>query len=130
MNLSAIGNSVSFKALAAKVQGFGDRADGFQRLLQQESSNDDDKKLREVAGQLVAQTFFVPLLKQARDSVFKIDMFHGGFGEDAFGSQLDQELADRMAMRNGVGLIDAIVDRYSAGKPNSESSDKGVDVNG
>jgi len=58
-----------------------------------------DRKLREAAQQMVAQALFMPLLKQARESPFKVERFHGGQGEQAIGGQLDAALADRMAGR-------------------------------
>lgn len=75
--------------------------------------DEPNAELRQAAQQLVAQALFMPLLKQARESPFKVERFHGGQGEQAFGGQLDAALADRMATRADYPLIDAIVDRMS-----------------
>jgi Rod binding domain-containing protein len=58
----------------------------------------------------VAQTFFGEMLKQMHNSPFKTEMTSGGRGGEAFQSQLDQHLAERMA-RSGAGerLVQSIV---------------------
>jgi hypothetical protein len=73
---------------------------------------DEEEQLREAAQQLVAQTLFVPLLKQARQSPFRVERFHGQ-GEDAMAGQLDSAIAERLATRTDYPLIDAIVDRMA-----------------
>jgi len=69
----------------------------------------DADQARESAEQLIGMALILPLLKQARQSPFKSERMHGGFGEDAFASQLDQTLADRIAKRMGGQLVDAVV---------------------
>ena len=46
------------------------------------------QKLRKLSEKLVSLTFLHPLLSQLRDDPLKVDLFHGGFAEDAFGAQL------------------------------------------
>jgi Rod binding domain-containing protein len=70
-------------------------------------------RLRHAAEQLVSTALYLPLLKQARQSAFRSDLFHGGFGEDAFGAQFDQQIADRLAERTSHGLADAVAARFT-----------------
>ena len=57
----------------------------------------------------VAQAFFGTLLRQARSSPFATGPFAGGRGGQAFGTMLDQELADRMSRGAGRRLAESIV---------------------
>lgn len=61
------------------------------------------------ARQLVAQTFYGPMLKQMRSSPFKSELFSGGRGGEAFGAMYDQELMQHMSRGTGQKLVDAIV---------------------
>ena len=70
------------------------------------------EKLVKNAQKLVSQTFFGTMLKQMHNSPFKSKLFSGGRGGEAFGSMLDQHLADRMASGAGGGLVDSMVDRW------------------
>lgn len=71
-------------------------------------------QLTEQARKLVAQTFFGAMLKQMRESPFKSDLFSGGRGGQAFGSVLDQHLADRMSRAAGEKLVRSIVRKFEA----------------
>lgn len=79
----------------------------------QTSEND---RLATEAERWVAQTFFGTLLKQSRNSPFKSELFSGGRGGDAFGTVLDQELANRMAHGAGKQLVDSIVRSIQAAR--------------
>lgn len=103
----------------------------FDRVAQgaREKSAKDEQTLRGIAEEFVGMTFIAPLLEQARSSAFRVERFHGGFAEDAFTSQLDSELARRLARRDRTGLVDAIVDRYlQHGRTQTQRTD-GVDLN-
>src|SRR5688572_14004709 len=69
---------------------------------------DQNKRLTHEARKWVAQTFFGTMLKQMRDSPFKSELFAGGRGGQAFGTLLDQQLADRMSRGAGGKLVDGI----------------------
>lgn len=116
MTLSAIAQSDSFAAGLGDSQhtiGLAQGAATFERALSgARKAEGTDDRVREVAEQLVGQALFLPLLKQARENPFKSDLFHGGRGEEAFGSQMDQTLADRLAQRDSIGLVDAIARRF------------------
>lgn len=75
--------------------------------------------VREAAEQLVATTFIQPILAAAREDPFKVDRFHGGQGEDMFGSQLDTILADRIVSKSNMPLVDVIAERFSQNKANA-----------
>ena len=73
---------------------------------------------REAAEQLVASALLMPLLKEARNSTLKGELFHGGRGEEAFGQQLDTILADRMVQAANFPLVDRLVQTLTtAGRP-------------
>jgi Rod binding domain-containing protein len=73
---------------------------------------------------LVAQTFYGQMLKQMRSSPFKSEMFDGGRGGQAFMSQLDQHLAERMSRSSaGERLARAIVRKFE-GKPHVQATDR------
>jgi Rod binding domain-containing protein len=54
------------------------------------------RKLRDAYHDFVGKTFFGQMLKAMRSTVGKPAYFHGGQTEEAFRTQLDQHLADRM----------------------------------
>lgn len=104
----------------------------------------DDAK--QAAQQFVSTALVLPLLKQMRSSPFKSDYLHGGQGEDAFGPQLDQILADRIVERMstpakvsddarttpGLGLVDAVYRRImrQADHQPAASNRQGVNTHG
>jgi len=74
-------------------------------------------KLVKNAQKLVSQTFFGTMLKQMHNSPFKSKIFSGGRGGEAFGSLLDQHLADRMASGAAGNLVDSIVKKWDHPPP-------------
>ena len=74
-------------------------------------------KLVKNAKKLVSQTFFGTMLKQMHNSPFKSKLFSGGRGGEAFGSLLDQHLADRMASGAGGKLVDTMVKNWEKPPP-------------
>jgi hypothetical protein len=70
-------------------------------------------RLREAAAELVSVAMLLPMLKAARNDPFKSDLFHGGQGEEAFGAQLDQEMATRMGRSMKMPVIDAVYNRFA-----------------
>lgn len=95
-------------------------------------------ELRQAAEQFVSSAFVLPLLAQMRDDPFRSDLFHGGQGEDAFQSQLDTILADRITRGARFPLVDTIVDKILSGygaragraSSTSPSAPAGVDTHG
>ncbi len=112
-------------AAAAKVggdaQGFGPMMVSRMKQLAGQGMAKKDEASK-AAQQFVSTALIMPMLKQLRSSTFKSEYFHGGHGEDAFGPQLDQILADRIVQRmstpeqdsaagpatRGLGLVDAV----------------------
>lgn len=74
-------------------------------------------KLVKNAQKVVSQTFFGTILKQMHNSPFKSKIFSGGRGGEAFGSLMDQHLADRMASGSGGKLVDAMVKKWDPPAP-------------
>jgi len=76
-----------------------------------------EAEARTHAEQLVGFALFLPLLKQARESPFRTELFHGGQGEQAFGGQMDQILAERMSKRANLPIVDRMVDQLMKRNP-------------
>ncbi|MCC6580835.1 MAG: hypothetical protein IT440_10370 [Phycisphaeraceae bacterium] len=89
---------------------------------------------RQAAEQLVASTLVMPILSQMRQDPFRTEMFHGGFGEDAFNQQLDTVLSDRIVKGSHFSVVEAVCRRI-AGKNSSAKTNgtteltKGTQVN-
>jgi Rod binding domain-containing protein len=58
---------------------------------------DDARALQKAYTDFVGKTFFGQMMKAMRSTVDKPAYFHGGQAEEAFRSQLDQQLADAMS---------------------------------
>lgn len=101
-------------------------ADGsrFQRTLAQlgrRMAPTDKASARQAAAMLVSQLFFVPLLAQMRAFPIGGRVGGGGRGEEVFGEQLDQRIADIVA-RNAPGLTTQIESKLSQHSPNSPAT--------
>lgn len=81
----------------------------------------DPLVVRQTGEQLVSQVFFGPLLAEMRKLPFGRGIGGGGRGEEVFGEQLDQRLADAVASRGGGGLVDAVARALTAPGAQSES---------
>lgn len=84
------------RSLAA-LQGLGRRIDAR-----------DPRLAKDAAGKLLADLFFAPLLAEMRKSASAVRVGSGGRGEEVFGEQLDQRLADAVAAADRSGLRVAI----------------------
>jgi Rod binding domain-containing protein len=106
-------------ALRAGRDGAG--SDRFADLLAGAGPRDaqalTEAEARTHAEQLVGFALFLPLLKQARESPFRTELFHGGQGEQAFGGQMDQILAERMSKRANLPIVDRMVDQLMKRNP-------------
>jgi Rod binding domain-containing protein len=67
------------------------------------------KNLRAQAEKFVAQSFFVPIFKQMRNSPFKSELFGGGRGGEVFQGMLDGVISERMSRGGGKDLVDSMV---------------------
>ncbi len=72
--------------------------------------------LKPVVTQWVGQSFYGPMLKQARESSLSPEEspFSGGRGGSAFSSMLDQRLAEGAGRNSADGLVDSIVSQLSS----------------
>lgn len=61
------------------------------------SNGRDGKKLKEVFGQFVGETFYGQMMKSMRSTVGKPAYFHGGRAEEVFQGQLDQKLVEQVS---------------------------------
>lgn len=69
-------------------------------------------KLRETFDAFVGQTFYGQMLKSLRSTQEKPAYFHGGRGEEAFQSQLDQILSEKMAKANAHQFTGPMFDQF------------------
>ncbi len=86
-----------------------------QRQLGQASATPKtvDPKAREAAQQLVSTTLLQPVFAAMREDPLRVEKFHGGPGERMFGSQLDTLLADRVASKTDMPLIESIAKQFT-----------------
>jgi peptidoglycan hydrolase FlgJ len=90
-------------------------------------------KAHKAAQDLVAVTLFQPMLKQMHEDPFRVAMFHGGQGEEAFQQQLDGVLAQRMTQKANPPIVNAIYQslmKAQARRAGGLSSNRGVDLHG
>lgn len=109
MELSAI-NPTGQRALLLQTEATGD-APPFDAQLRHAEA-------KQAAEQFVASSLIFPLLKQMQNDPFKTDLFHGGFGEDAFMQQWNQVIADRMTQRADLPIVREVENRLMGGKVN------------
>jgi hypothetical protein len=96
MELSAI-NPTSGNALKLQANTAGSSASFAGELKNAEA--------RQAAEQFVASSLVFPLLEQLQNDPFKTDLFHGGFGEDAFMQQWNQITADRIVQSADLPIV-------------------------
>ena len=83
--------------------------------------------MRSVVDKVVGLTFYGTLLRAQRSASLQGSIGHGGRGEEIFGAQLDQVLAERAGVASGFNLSEVIVRRLSgqvrtgAAKPRSSA---------
>lgn len=68
-------------------------------------------ELKQAYTDFVGKTFYGEMLKSLRSTVDKPAYFHGGQAEEAFRSQLDQQLADHMSAASAGQLADPSFER-------------------
>lgn len=90
-----------------------------QTKLGRPNSSADPALIRQTASQLVSQLFFQPMLAEMRKLPFGGEIGQGGRGEEVFGEQLDQRVADAVADTTAGSLKQTIEQALS----NSETAD-------
>jgi hypothetical protein len=106
------------RALGRALQSAGADGTRFQRVMDSLGRKLDPADKQSVHGAatlLVSQLFLAPLLAQARALPFGGDVGDGGRGEEVFGEQLDQRLADLVA-GNLPGLTSQIESKLARNK--------------
>ena len=93
--------------------------DRFEQVLAATEARHAGKgdEARKAAEQFVASALVLPLLSQMRSDPFRSDLFHAGFAEDAFQSQLDTVLADRITRRADFPLVDSVLNHVLNKRP-------------
>jgi Rod binding domain-containing protein len=114
LGLSSISNTVPTAAESVAVAG-GDATaiQKFEDQMREAIQSAEGKKLREATAQFVSTAFLMPMLKQVREDPFKSDLFHGGQGEEVFGAQLDQKMADNIATSANFPLVDHLFTHFA-----------------
>ena len=105
----------ALRKLGRAVAAPGGHGSRFQRTLTQlgrKIDPTDKAAVRQAASLLVSQLFFMPLLAQVRKLPFGGQVGSGGRGEEVFGEQLDQRIADIVA-NNTPGLTAQIESKLS-----------------
>lgn len=82
------------------------------------------EELKAAAEQLVSTAFIQPLLAQMRDDPFKVDMFHGGRGEQIFGQQLDTLISERVTSSANFPVVDSIVNSFMPAQQSGREVDR------
>jgi len=102
-----------------KLRSSSTPAAGFEQILaaSQAKADKSDKadqtradQARKAAEQFVSSAFMLPMLEQMRNDPLRSDLFNSGFAEEAFQSQLDTILADRITSGSSFPLVDSILD--------------------
>ena len=68
--------------------------------------------------------FLSMLLKEMRNSLE--EGFFGGEGSDSFGGMFDLFIGQHLAKSNPIGVSDLLVEQYTKGKGDEESTSKGI----
>ncbi len=90
----------------------------------------EQKKMRKAADELVAFSFILPMLKQIRNDPFRSELFHGGQGEEIWGSQLDQTLANRLSERLSLSIGKAVYEQFAQQAAAVEQAHQEVRISG
>lgn len=85
---------------------------GALRSLGRQLDPKDPRLAREAAALLTSQLFFAPLLAEMRKLPFGKAFGYGGRMEDAFGEQLDLQIADTVA-RQDHGFVQRLAEQLS-----------------
>jgi len=106
----ALGPRRSFVEAMAQ---FNEKTDDARDTATDRVDESPDQQLRTQIEDLVSMSLLLPMLKMARDDPFKSEMFHGGFGEEVFGAQMDMVMAEELGPRLGGPIIEAAYRRLS-----------------
>jgi len=81
-----------------------------ESLAEPQQSEDE---LRAAFQKFVAGTFYKQMLKSLRKMHDKPAYFHGGQAEEIFRAQMDQQVAENLAERQGDGLSTAMYEAFA-----------------
>ncbi|QDT77417.1 rod-binding protein [Gimesia maris] len=103
-SLSAIQPSLNQTSLLSN-------ASGAPAELNQPGQNSSE--LKEKFQEFVAGTFYQQMFKAMRSAQGKPAYFHGGQAEEMFQSQLDQQISQDLAKKDGGSFSDALFSSFS-----------------
>ena len=72
----------------------------------------DSQKLKEACAEFES-LFINQLMKQMRKTVVKSELIDGGKGERVFTEMMDEEISKQMALRQGLGLKEALIEQLT-----------------
>jgi Rod binding domain-containing protein len=98
--------AVSARAAFARVL---DQATDRRKPLEPEEM----AKLEQSSATLVNQFFMGSMLKQMRQSPFKVDSLNGGKGGEAYAGLFDQHIAEHAGNRIAKSLVNSMVKQYA-----------------
>ncbi len=126
MKLAAIDNTMNAQTTDL-IRGLQPESSPFAQAMSSRN------KLRQAAEQFVATSLIGPLMSELQKDPFRSELFHGGFGEKVFNQQLTTMLADRIAQRTSLPIVESIYQQF-AGEAHGlnpwASAGGKVDVNG
>lgn len=73
----------------------------------------EEAELRQTFQKFVAGTFYKQMFKTLRKMHDKPAYFHGGQAEEIFRSQMDQQVAEDLADKQGAAFADAMYDGFA-----------------
>lgn len=107
--IATVGDKHNTPASTARASGLRELA--AQRAAGRALDPHDPGAVRQAAGQMLADLFFKPLLAEMRKLPFGKEFGGGGRTEEIFGEQLDQQIADRVAVADRGGLAKQLIAR-------------------
>lgn len=96
---------------AVRTQTLASRAPAFEP-----SAHEDPSELKAKFTEFVAGSFFKAMLEAMRKTVGNESVMHGGRAEEVFRTQLDDTLANRMAVHGGEGFSEKLFRQFLLGQ--------------
>ncbi len=91
----------------------------------QQGANADSQKLQEACAEF--ESLFINLvMKQMRKTVAKSGLIDGGKGEQVFTEMMDEQISKQVALRQGIGLKDALIEQLTGERRKTLPHQSGV----
>ncbi|WP_339749706.1 rod-binding protein [uncultured Rubinisphaera sp.] len=82
------------------------------QLTEKAAKPDSSMTTKEAFQKFVASTFYKQMLKALRSTQQTVQYMDGGQAEQAFRSQLDQQISEDLAENHGAAFSDSLYDRF------------------